>query len=402
MKGSRRHLFVNRLGRIVLTPVMKAKFNFSFEKITPKSKPYILVANHVSNYDAILVGLSFKEVIYYVASDHLFRMGFVGWLLNFAIAPIPRAKATTETKTVMEIYKRLKEGHNICIFAEGNASFSGETGYIPPSIGKLAKRTGASLITYQLKGGYFSLPRWSHNVRKGRLTGTLVHEYTPEELRTMTDDAMNEAVRRDLYVNAYDDQEKELQAYRGDRLAEHLEYALFCCPKCLRYSTLRSQGERLSCSCGLDLRYTEYGYLEPFTPGGEPAPFTRILDWVRWEKDVVRQDAARVLAGGDCAATPIFSDEGQILLETVRARRNLVKGIGRVDFYCDRFTLTREDGSVLLFPLDDISHMSIITQMNLIFTTRDGVSYELHSKQPRSALKYLEFYRQLLGRPEEV
>lgn len=402
MKGSARHRFVNRFARIFLIPVLRTKLNFTFEKIEPKSRPYILVSNHVCNYDPILVGFSFKDVIYYVASDHLFRMGFISKLLVFAISPIPRAKAITETKTVMEIFRRLKDGHNICIFAEGNSTFSGETGYIPPSIGKLARRTGASLITYRITGGYFTLPRWSHNVRRGKMNGALVHEYTPDELRTMSDDEMNAAVARDLYVNAYDDQEKMPQAYRGDRLAEHLEYALYCCPKCLRFSTLVSRGDRLSCSCGLDLRYTEYGYLEPYTPGSEVSPFTRILDWVRWQKGVIKEFAVKTSSDSGCSGKLIFSDNGQTLIRPVRTRRNIVVGIGTADFYCDRFTLTKEDGEVIVFQLSDIAHMSIIVQMNLVFSTHDGASYELHSDHPRSASKYVDLFRDLLGRPEGV
>ncbi|MHB1452626.1 MAG: lysophospholipid acyltransferase family protein [Saccharofermentanales bacterium] len=402
MKGSARHRFVNRFARIFLIPVLRSKLNFTFEKIEPKSRPYILVSNHVCNYDPILVGFSFKDVIYYIASDHLFRMGLVSRLLVFAISPIPRAKATTETKTVIEIFKRIKDGHNICIFAEGNSTFSGETGYIPPSIGKLAKRTGASLITYRITGGYFTLPRWSHNVRKGKMTGALVHEYTPDELKAMSDEEMNAAVARDLYVNAYEDQEKLPQAYRGDRLAEHLEYALYCCPKCLKFSTLASKDDRFRCSCGLDLRYTEYGYLEPYTPGSEPAPFTRILDWVKWQKAIVKEYAARSISDPACSGKQIFSDSGQTLIKAIRTRRNIVSGRGTVDFYCDRFTLTGDDGQVIVFKLADIVSMSIITQMNLVFSTHDGNSYELHSDHPRSASKYVDLFRDLLGRPEGV
>ncbi len=399
MKGRLRHLIINKLARVVLLPVVKFKFGYKFEKIKPGKKPYIVVSNHVCNYDPILLGFSFSDVLYYVASDHLFRMGFVSKLLVFAISPIPRAKATTETKTVKEIFGRLRSGGNICIFAEGNSTFSGETGYIPPSIGKLAKRAGASLITYRLRGGYFSMPRWSHNVRKGFLKGELVHEYSPEELDRMTDDEMNEAVKRDLYVNAYDDQEASPVPFKGSRLAEHLEYALYCCPKCLSFSSLESRNDRLSCKCGLEVRYTEYGYLEPYTDSSWKVPFSRITDWVRWQKEVLADKARDLIR--DCDS-PIFTEDGQILIRTVRARRNNVISRGTLRFFCDRFTITDASDKVTCFFLADIVNMSVITQMNLIFSSKAGISYELHSDHPRSATKYLDLFRDLTGKPESV
>ncbi|MDD2392836.1 MAG: lysophospholipid acyltransferase family protein [Eubacteriales bacterium] len=399
MKGSTRHFVVNKLARVILLPAMKLKFRFKFDRIRPAGKPYIVVSNHVCNYDPILVGLSFKDVLYYVASDHLFRMGLISKLLVFAISPIPRAKATTETKTVKEIFSRLKDGRNICIFAEGNSTFSGETGYIPPSIGKLAKRAGASLITYRLKGGYFSMPRWSHNVRKGFLKGELVREYTPEQLADMSDDEMNEAVRRDLYVNAFDDQEVSPVAFRGKRLAEFLEHVLYCCPKCFSFSKLASKDDRLSCECGMEARYTEYGYLEPYSSDSWSLPFTKITEWVKWQQTVLEKRAKELIEN---CTLPIFAEDGQILIEAVRGRRNNIVSKGVLKFYCDRFTISGIDGIERVFMLTDIVNMSVITQMNLVFSTKEGTTYELHSDHPRSATKYLDLYRDLTGKPVSV
>jgi len=202
MRGSKRHRFIYKFAQLIMTPILKRKFNINFDKIKPVSSPYILIANHVCNYDPLLVGLSFKQPMYYVASDHLFRMGFLSKLIIFLVSPIPRVKATTETKTVINIFKRLKDGHNVCIFAEGNSTFSGETGQIPKSIAKLAKRSGVSLITYRLHGGYLSFPRWSKNIRKGKMVGELAHEYSAEEMKNYTDDKLYELIKNDLYVNA--------------------------------------------------------------------------------------------------------------------------------------------------------------------------------------------------------
>ena len=94
-----------------------------------------------------------------------------------------------------------------------NCSFNGVTGEIPPATGKLAKAAGASLITYRFEGGFLSQPRFSVKARKGKITGHLVHIYKPEELKTMSDEQMNEAIKRDLYEDAYAVQDEKMIPY---------------------------------------------------------------------------------------------------------------------------------------------------------------------------------------------
>ena len=400
MKGSKRHSFVYKFAQFIMTPVLKKKFNISFENIKPGSSPYILIANHVCNYDPLLVGLSFKQPMYFVASDHLFRMGLLSRLIIFLVSPIPRVKATTETKTVLNIFKRLKDGHNVCIFAEGNSTFTGETGEIPKSIAKLAKRSGLTLITYRLRGGYFSFPRWSRNIRKGKMTGELAHEYSAEEMKNYTDDELDELIKKDLYVNAYDDQKKELIHYKGSVLAENLETALYCCPSCRQFATLKSSDDRLFCSCGLNLRYTDTGYLEPFNETSSPNTvhpdfdyFNTITEWTSWQLDMLNNLVSEIKLSDEDKV--IFSDPGQTLLRTIRSIRNVPVVTGILSFYKDRLEISDGRGNDFVFSYADIQDMSIIVQMNIVFSLKSGETYEIHSSFPRSALKYLQLYKEL-------
>ncbi|MBE6700135.1 MAG: hypothetical protein E7584_07870 [Ruminococcaceae bacterium] len=51
----------------------KLKFNFKFKKPKKEELPenYIVLSNHVTDYDPILVGLSFPHQMYFVASEHI-------------------------------------------------------------------------------------------------------------------------------------------------------------------------------------------------------------------------------------------------------------------------------------------------------------------------------------------
>ena len=120
------------------------------------------------------------------------------------------------------------------------------------------------------------------------MTGRMVREYTPDELKKMTSEEITKAIERDLYVNAYEEQKEECIPYTGKNLAHNLETALYRCPECNKIDSLKSEGDRFYCSCGLDLTYNEYGF---FTSNTEKEPvFMTVLDWVRWQEAVLAKE----------------------------------------------------------------------------------------------------------------
>ncbi len=388
LKGLLKYKFVFNIFHFAIKHLLHRKFNYHFEKVVPHNQPYIVLVNHNTDYDPLMVGVSFPRLLYYVASDHIFRWGFISKLIMFLVDPIPRMKAVTETETVKQILRRMKAGANVCIFAEGNRSFTGETGAIPESTGKLIKRSGVALITYRLDGGYFSSPRWSRTIRRGVMSGRKVREYSPEEIKNMTAAELNEAIKNDLYVNAYEEQRKHPIDYNGLKLAENLETALYLCPCCGNVATLKSQEDRFYCPCGLDLRYTSKGYFVSLD--GNLPPFSTVADWSRWQSTRVTELVTNIKASA--WDQPILSDKDQSLWLVNKARKSQFVGKGELYLYKDKISLVFEDGKEQTFCLDQISDMAIHGQMVLIFSTSDRKSYEIKSNHPRSALKYRDYY----------
>jgi 1-acyl-sn-glycerol-3-phosphate acyltransferase len=389
MKGLAWHRFVFRVLQIVMGPFLKRKLNYSYEKVKPSSRPYVILANHNTDYDPLLIGLAFPDHMYYVASEHIFRWGFVSKLINFLVAPIPRVKGTTEINTVMNIFKRLKAGANVCMFAEGNRSFSGETGEIPVSTGKLIKKSGVALITFRLDGGYFTSPRWSKTIRRGMMKGRKVKEYSVEELKNMTWEEINTAIKNDLYVDAYEEQKKNPIEYKGKKLAEDLETALYLCPKCSGIATLKSEDDRLFCSCGMDLKYDSYGYFS--SNNNEMPPFETVLEWCRFQDRNLREDIERIRKLPSDKL--IYSDKDQTLWKADWGKNNLI-GKGSLLLYNDRLVFDCVDKKYT-FELKNILDLGIIGQRVIAFATNDRQAYEIKSEHPRSALKYREIIKYL-------
>jgi 1-acyl-sn-glycerol-3-phosphate acyltransferase len=360
-------------------------------KVQPAGRiqgPCLVLANHTMNYDPMVLGMSFPMLLHFLASDHIFRKGLISRLLVALVDPIPRLKATTEIASTKRILNKLRAGDSVCIFPEGNRTWSGETVEIPESVGKLAKKAGVNLVLYVMHGGYFSQPRWGSHLRRGRITGGIAEILTPDDLAGMNVEEINERIRKVLYVNAYEDQRREPIAFKGKNIAEDLEVALYLCPDCQGIGTLESRGDTLSCSCGLALRYTPYGNFESLD-GGEP-PYREILPWFAWQQGRMQEIAAAYLESAD--PLPLFRDPEEEFHLVERAKGDSLAGKGALEAHRHGLVLKTAEGEEKVYRWEDISDMSIHGPKVLVFSTLQGETFEVKSPLRRSAVKYLDTY----------
>ncbi|HOF95239.1 MAG TPA: lysophospholipid acyltransferase family protein [Clostridia bacterium] len=379
MKNYNRHVLIYKILRFVLSPFFKLKFAFKYKPTCNLKPPYLVLCNHNTDYDPILLGISFPQFMYFVASEHIYRWGTASKLLNWCFSPIARLKGTTDARTVMEVLRRLRAGFNICIFAEGNRSFNGLTCDILPSTAKLVKASGVSLVTFKLEGGYFTSPRWSTTLRRGKMYGYAAGVYTAEQLKSMTVAEVDAIIKNDLYEDAYKRQESSPVRFVGKRLAEELETALYLCPACKRIGTLHSKDALLKCDCGLQAVYAEYGCLE-----GTGIQFSTITQWDVWQTQELLNSAQ---AAGE---EPIVSDVEQSLFRVDPGVSSTLITKDALYMFKDRLTCGEYS-----FPLGEITDMAIYGQRTLVFSTDKGIHYEIKSDYPRSAIKYLLLFRHL-------
>lgn len=370
---------------------LSRKFHAQSQPAEPLRTPCLVLSNHTTGYDPMILGSSFPMLLHYLASDHIFRWGLVSRIIVALVDPIPRLKATTEVASTKRILQKLHGGDSVCIFPEGNRTWSGESVEIPESVGKLAKKAGATMVTYRIVGGYFSSPRWSRYPRRGNIKGSIVAVYNREQIEEMTAVELGEAIRKDLYVNAYEDQRINPVAYRGKNIAEDLELALYLCPRCGGVGTLSSKGDTFSCLCGLNLRYNVYGNFEMID--GTIPPYPNVLEWFQWQQSRVKQLVTAYLAGPQ--DNPLLRDEEQKLYLVERATSQRLAAYGTLEAYGDRLQLINTLGENLVFPWREVRDMSIHGPKVLVFSTDRGDSYEIHTETRRSAVKYLDVFNVL-------
>ena len=382
----KRHLFFWRF----FTPLTKLYFRWKINyrpRITPVEAPALIVSNHCTDWDPILLGLTIKTHTYFVASEHIYHNKRIARLLQWFQAPIARMKGATAADTAMTVIRRIRKGHCVCVFAEGNRTFNGRTGDIVESTAKLARTCGGSLVTHRFRGGYFTSPRWSGaSARKGLITGEIVNVYSREQLKAMTPAEIADIIRRDIFEDAYATQEEWHIPYKGKRIAEHLERAVCLCPRCERMGTMESADNLIRCTaCGLAAAYTDYGTLE-----GEDFPFRTVLEWDEWQAGKLLELAQG--AGDACLAGDTEID----LYETTEDFDDVPCGNGKLSLFRDR--LECEGLSV---PMREITGMNINGPQQLVFTTAGGKHYTVKSKRVRNLRKYLTLYHALTA-PDKV
>ena len=366
-----RHQILYGILRPLAALFVRFKFGYTYEKAKNLPDNYIVLSNHTTDYDPIFVGASFPRFMHFVASEHVARWNLASKLLNFAFAPIWRYKGSVAASTVIEVFKKIKEGGNVCIFAEGARSWDGVTAPILPSTGKVIKKAKCGLVTYKIVGGYFASPNWStKNTRRGFVHGAPVNVYTKEQLEELSIDEINEIIRRDLYEDAYERQVAEPKKYTGKNLAESMENLLFICPSCGKVDTIRSAGDTVSCSeCDFRFRYNQYGMLED-------SSFKTVYELAAWQKDAV-QEAAQTDA--------VYTAQGGTLSTVIKHQESLVSqgpvSLSKDTLICGEKTIA----------LNDISDMAMHGRRTLVFSA-EKTYYELVPSKEANALKFMMLY----------
>ena len=382
MNKERRYMRIWKLLYLIGHGYIERKFKFTHDKASTGGA-CLVVSNHVTNWDPMLVALSFPDNnLHFVASEHLFRMGWISKLICFLVAPIARRKGSTGLDTAMSSLRTLKAGGSVCLFAEGECTWDGCSANIVSSTGTLARASGAPLVTYRLEGGYFSMPRWGDGmVRRGGMRGHVVNIYSPEQLRGMKPDEITAAINRDIYEDAWARQRSDMTPYPGRNLAVGIEGALFMCPACRRVGTLAGEGDQVKCSCGLNMSLNEYGFFEP------AQPFETICEWDRWQ--------LKQLADGNFEhAGELFSDDG-VEFSEVRAAHCITRLPGGLISLRDAVMAVGD----MAFELDAVSDMAVVRTNRLMFTHGDRY-YEVKASGRTCIRKYYAAWKSRRERAE--
>jgi len=366
----KRHAVIWKILHFPVQIFLHLRFGYTWERADQVPTNYLVVSNHVTDYDPLFVAASFPDPMYFVASEHISRWKTAYALLRFFFDPILCEKGAVSFGTVRCMLKRLKEGSSVTMFPEGIRSWDGCTGEIHPGVGRIVKTAGCSLVTYKITGGYFVSPGWSEkSIRRGRIHGAPVRVYTPEMLSEMTTEEIEQCVVEDLSEDAHATQALAPTPYKSRKKAEKLENLLYICPYCYAYDSMVSAGNDIRCGqCQRILTIDAYGNLEG-------APYANVKELSLWLHEAALSDVRQQKSYEDSNA----------VLSVLKNHKSVVLAQGRLTM--DTCCLQCGDTQI---PMSSIQDMDICGRHAIVFTS-GGRYFELCPKA--SAYKYLLYYK---------
>ncbi|HEY9102623.1 MFS transporter [Chitinimonas sp.] len=121
----------------------------------PEEGPVILVCNHVSFMDALVIGGAIRRPVRFVMDHRIFRIPVLSFIFKTAGAvPIAPAKEDPGMKerAFLKVQEYLSQGEVVCIFPEGKITYDGELNAFRPGVVEIAQRSGATVVPMALRG----------------------------------------------------------------------------------------------------------------------------------------------------------------------------------------------------------------------------------------------------------
>lgn len=324
----------------ILSSVDLIKTHFTLKKVgmekLGKKEPCLILMNHTSFID-----LKIAEYCFYPRPLNIVTTfdGFVGlkWLLQ-QIGCFPTRKFTPERQVIKDMkYCLEKLKTSVLMFPEASYSIDGTATTLPQSVGKALKLLNVPIVTLISEGAYSRQPLFNNlRKRKVKVSATMEYLLSPEELKTLSVEEINERVKKAFSFDAYRWQQENNVRIDEPHRAEGLDRLLYKCPHCMAEGQSVGIQDKWVCqACGAEYVLTETGKMQAVN--GE-TKIDHIPDWFAWERACVREDLLN----------------GSYLLDTevdiyVLATTKCLYGIGkgRLIHNTDGFKLYDEKGVLL-------------------------------------------------------
>lgn len=315
--------------------------------------PYLVIAHHVSSFDAFFISAAIGKPVQYLASDSIFRNPLMKLLLSL-VGAIPKAKFRSDRNVIRNLLAIRDRGGRIGVFPEGQSTWDGVNQPFLLSTGKLVKLLKIPVISAKIHGAYHIRPRWSAMKRKGRVELEFTRLLSIEETETLSVGEINDKIAAALEYNVWNRQRLAKKAFTGLKRAKGLERALYTCPKCEAIGTMRSKGDRLSCTaCSFSLKIDDRGFFE--TESGL-FRFRDLREWNLWQAERLKQLLDEGMEGDKGAR--LLEDSPVTLKAGERTKRLKALGAGTLTLTGDSLVFSGP-GEPVRFGLGDMQGLNV-------------------------------------------
>jgi len=147
------------VGRIFARPWADKWFDLKSYGVrnVPRRGGVLIVSNHQSYLDPILLAVKLPRPLSFFAKSELFENKFFGaFIRSFNAFPVRQGEG--DIGAVKETIRRLQEGHALNVYPEGTRSPDGEIQPMLPGVGLMIRRAGVPVVPAAIFGSYEAWP----------------------------------------------------------------------------------------------------------------------------------------------------------------------------------------------------------------------------------------------------
>jgi 1-acyl-sn-glycerol-3-phosphate acyltransferase len=158
----------------------------------PLTGPVLLVSNHQSNLDPVLVGVACPRQLKYMARKGLFFFPLNLWIRALGAVPIDQeGSALAGIRITLDL---LKKDNALLVFPEGSRTPDGKLHKMLPGFCLLARRSRATIVPLALDGAFAALPRGRALVKSHPIGLKFGAAISPAQYSTLSDAQLTELV----------------------------------------------------------------------------------------------------------------------------------------------------------------------------------------------------------------
>ena len=117
----------------------------------PAAGGVIIAANHISNFDPVVVGAAIPRRIHFMAKEELFVNTLLRKIIGF-LGAFPVRRGASDRNAIRTAVRLLESGHVVGLFPEGTRSKTGELGQGEPGLAMIAAKAGALIVPAAIIG----------------------------------------------------------------------------------------------------------------------------------------------------------------------------------------------------------------------------------------------------------
>lgn len=182
--------------RLILLVLFKLFFGFAAsgpEKF-PARGGFIIASNHRSFLDPIIIAITSRRQVCFIARDTLFQNPFFGLLIR-GLKAYPIRRGSADRDALHQAVRLVRNGNPVLMFPEGTRSADGSFLNPKAGLGFVIARLGCPVVPVYIYGSYEAFPKGARQIKRSRIQAAVGEPIRLESL-------FGESINKHAYLDS--------------------------------------------------------------------------------------------------------------------------------------------------------------------------------------------------------